>query len=39
MGAVFGAASRAPFTFIIFAFEITPDYNSVLQLMLGQRDR
>lgn len=34
MGAVFGAAARAPFTFIIFAFEITRDYNSVLPLML-----
>ena len=34
MGAVFGAASRATFTFIIFAFEITRDYNSVLPLML-----
>ncbi len=34
MGAVFGAASRACFTFIIFAFEITRDYNSVLPLML-----
>ena len=34
MGAVFGAASRAPFTFIIFAFEITRDYNSVLPPML-----
>jgi CBS domain-containing protein len=34
MGAVFGAASRAPFAFIIFAFEITRDYNSVLPLML-----
>jgi CIC family chloride channel protein len=33
MGAVFGAASRARFTFIIFAFEITRDYNSVLPLM------
>jgi len=32
MGAVFGAASRATFTFIIFAFEITRDYNSVLPL-------
>ena len=30
MGAVFGAASRATFAFIIFAFEITRDYNSVL---------
>jgi len=34
MGAIFGAASRAAFTFIIFAFEITRDYNSVLPLML-----
>jgi chloride channel protein, CIC family len=34
MGAVFGAASRAKFSFIIFAFEITRDYNSVLPLML-----
>jgi CIC family chloride channel protein len=34
MGAVFGSASRATFTFIIFAFEITRDYNSVLPLML-----
>ena len=34
MGAVFGAASRATFTFIIFEFEITRDYNSVLPLML-----
>src|SRR5438445_9437081 len=34
MGAVFGAASRATFTFIIFAFEITRDSNSVLPLML-----
>jgi CIC family chloride channel protein len=34
MGAVFGAASRATFTFIIFAFEITRDYKSVLPLML-----
>ena len=34
MGAVFGAASRAAFTFIIFAFEVTRDYNSVLPLML-----
>jgi CIC family chloride channel protein len=33
-GAVFGAASRAAFAFIIFAFEITRDYNSVLPLML-----
>src|SRR5207248_4994075 len=34
MGAVSGAASRATFSFIIFAFEITRDYNSVLPLML-----
>jgi chloride channel protein, CIC family len=34
MGAVFGAASRATFAFIIFAFEITRDYNAVLRLML-----
>jgi CBS domain-containing protein len=34
MAAVFGAASRAPFTFIIFAFEITRDYNAILPLML-----
>ncbi|HEX9108956.1 MAG TPA: chloride channel protein [Longimicrobiales bacterium] len=34
MAAVFGAAARATFTFIIFAFEITRDYNSVLPLML-----
>lgn len=34
MGAIFGAASRATFSFIIFAFEITRDYNSVLPLML-----
>ena len=34
MAAMFGAAARAPFTFIIFAFEITRDYNAVLPLML-----
>jgi chloride channel protein, CIC family len=34
MGAVFGAAAHAPFTFIIFAFEITRDYNAILPLML-----
>jgi H+/Cl- antiporter ClcA len=33
MGAVFGAAANATFAFIIFAFEITRDYNSVLPLM------
>ena len=35
MAAVFGAASRATFAFIVFAFEITHDYNAVLPLMLG----
>jgi H+/Cl- antiporter ClcA/CBS domain-containing protein len=35
MAAVFGAASRATFTFIVFAFEITHDFNAVLPLMLG----
>jgi len=34
MGAVFGSASRATFSFIIFAFEITRDYNAILPLML-----
>jgi chloride channel protein, CIC family len=34
MGAVFGAASRATFAFIVFAFELTRDYNAVLPLML-----
>lgn len=34
MGAVFGAASRATFSFIIFAFEVTRDYNAILPLML-----
>jgi chloride channel protein, CIC family len=34
MAAVFGAASRATFTFIVFAFEITHDYNAILPLML-----
>ena len=35
MAAVFGAASRATFTFIVFAFEITHDYSAILPLMLG----
>jgi CIC family chloride channel protein len=35
MAAVFGAASRATFTFIVFAFEITRDYSAVLPLMLA----
>jgi len=34
MGAVFGASARATFTFIVFAFEITRDYNAVLPLMV-----
>jgi H+/Cl- antiporter ClcA/CBS domain-containing protein len=35
MAAVFGAASRATFTFIVFAFEITHDYTAILPLMLA----
>ncbi|MCC6499989.1 MAG: chloride channel protein [Anaerolineales bacterium] len=34
MAAVFGSAARATFTFIIFAFELTRDYNAILPLML-----
>src|SRR5579884_1867993 len=34
MGAVFGAAARATFAFIIFAFEITRNYDAILPLML-----
>lgn len=34
MGAVFGAASRATFAFIVFAFELTRNYDAVLPLML-----
>ncbi|HEU5410424.1 MAG TPA: chloride channel protein, partial [Candidatus Acidoferrales bacterium] len=34
MGAIFGAAARATFALIVFAFEITRNYNSVLPLML-----
>jgi H+/Cl- antiporter ClcA/CBS domain-containing protein len=34
MAAVFGAASRSTFAFIIFAFETTRDYNAILPLML-----
>ena len=34
MGAVFGAAARATFALIVFAFEITRNYDSVLPLML-----
>ncbi len=35
MAAVFGSASRATFTFILFAFELTRDYNAILPLMLA----
>lgn len=35
MAAVFGAASRSTFAFIIFAFEITRDYSAILPLMLA----
>jgi H+/Cl- antiporter ClcA len=34
MAAVFGSASRATFTFIVFAFEIVHDFNAILPLML-----
>lgn len=34
MAAVFGAASRATLTFIIFAYEITRDYDAILPLTL-----
>ena len=34
MGAVFGAAARATFALIVFAFEITRNYDSVLPLMI-----
>jgi len=35
MAATFGAATRAPFTAIVFLFELTGDYGSVLPLMLA----
>jgi chloride channel protein, CIC family len=35
MAAVFGSASRATFAFIVFAFEITRDYNAILPLMIA----
>ena len=35
MAATFGAATRAPFTSIVFVFELTGDYNVVLPLMLA----
>jgi H+/Cl- antiporter ClcA/CBS domain-containing protein len=34
MAAFFGAAARAPFAFILFAFEMTRSYDAVLPLML-----
>ena len=34
MGAVFGAAARSTFAFIVFSFEITHDYDAILPLML-----
>jgi H+/Cl- antiporter ClcA len=34
MAALFAAAARAPLTFIVFAFELTRDYDAVLPLML-----
>jgi chloride channel protein, CIC family len=35
MAATFGAATRATFTAIVFAFELTRDYNAILPLMLA----
>ncbi len=35
MAAVFGAATRAPFTAIVFVFEITRDFNVIMPLMLA----
>ncbi|GMW02206.1 MAG: chloride channel protein [Candidatus Hydrogenedentota bacterium] len=35
MAAVFGAASRSTFAFIIFAFELTRNYDAILPLMIG----
>ncbi|HBI43235.1 MAG TPA: hypothetical protein DDY78_10320, partial [Planctomycetales bacterium] len=35
MAATFGAATRATFTGIVFAFELTRDYNAILPLMLA----
>lgn len=34
MAAFFGSAARAPFTFIVFVFELTRNYDAVLPLML-----
>ena len=35
MAAVFGAATRAPFTAIVFVFELTRDFNVLLPLMMA----
>lgn len=35
MAAVFGAATRAPFTAIVFVFELTRDFDVILPLMLS----
>lgn len=35
MAALFAAAARTPFTFIVFAFELTRNYDAVLPLMLA----
>ena len=35
MAAMFGAATRAPFASIIFVFELTGDYKSILPLMVA----
>ena len=35
MAATFGAATRAPFTAVIFAFELTRDYDAILGLMIA----
>src|SRR5699024_9319753 len=35
MAAIFGTASRSTFALMIFAFEITQDYNSIIPLMIG----
>lgn len=35
MAATFGAATRAPFTAMVFAFELTRDYRAILPLMLA----
>jgi H+/Cl- antiporter ClcA len=35
MAATFGAAARAPITAIVFAFELTGDYRSIVPLMIA----